>query len=115
MRRIWGSGVRLLEAKANVVEIDLVLQGQPTLEYSRDGLPEWDYAVTVQRLTHAERFEIYPATLQKRLPLASDYPRASDDRDAVLDLQGVFTRCYAEIGCFSRIDYRRDPTCAAQR
>ena len=103
-----GQRRKALEAKANVVEIDLVLQGQPTLEYSRDGLPEWDYAVTVQRLTHAERFEIYPATLQKRLPRFR-LPLASDDRDAVLDLQGVFTRCYAEIGCFSRIDYRRDP------
>src|SRR5262245_56644497 len=37
---------------ANLVEIDLILQGQPTLEYSRDGLPEWDYAVTVTRSTH---------------------------------------------------------------
>ena len=39
-------------AGANLVEIDLVLQGQPTLEYSRDGLPEWDYAITVTRSTH---------------------------------------------------------------
>src|SRR5689334_15826946 len=29
-------------AGANLVEIDLVLQGQPMLEYSRDGLPDWD-------------------------------------------------------------------------
>src|SRR4051794_19671526 len=33
----------------NLVELDLVLQGQPTLEYSREGLPDWDYAVTVTR------------------------------------------------------------------
>src|SRR3954447_10145754 len=32
---------------ASVVEIDLVLRGEPTLEYSRDRLPAWDYAVTV--------------------------------------------------------------------
>src|SRR5204863_4305399 len=31
----------------NLVEIDLILQGQPMLEYSREGLPDWDYAVTV--------------------------------------------------------------------
>src|SRR5262249_22608520 len=53
---------------ANLVEIDLVLQGQPTLEYSRDGLPDWDYAVTVTRASQPERYEIYSATLQKRLP-----------------------------------------------
>src|SRR5262249_27261336 len=38
-------------AGANLVEIDLVLQGQPLVEYSRDGLPKWDSAVTVLRST----------------------------------------------------------------
>src|SRR5262245_39459491 len=70
---------------ANLVEIDLVLQGQPTLEYSRDGLPDWDYAVTVTRSTHPARSEIYTATLQKRLPRFR-LPLAADDRDPVLDL-----------------------------
>jgi hypothetical protein len=37
------------EANASVVDIDLVLQGQPTFDFSRDGLPAWDYAVTVLR------------------------------------------------------------------
>src|ERR1700745_3510196 len=53
---------------ASLVEIDLVIQGQPMLEYSREGLPDWDYAVTVTRSTQPERYEIYTATLQKRLP-----------------------------------------------
>src|SRR4051812_40226398 len=53
-------------ASASLVEIDLVLQGQPTLEYSRDGLPDWDYAVTVTRSTQPDRYEIYTTTLQKR-------------------------------------------------
>ena len=35
--------------QAGVVEIDLVMQGRPLLTYSRDGLPEYDYAVTVTR------------------------------------------------------------------
>src|SRR5947209_4400121 len=51
-------------AHANLVEIDLVLQGQPTLEYSRDGLPDWDYAVTVTFSKKSEPYEIYTATLQ---------------------------------------------------
>jgi hypothetical protein len=100
---------KALEDKASVVEIDLVLQGRPTLDYSRDGLPEWDYAVTVVRVTHAERYEIYTATLQKRLPRFR-LPLAPGDRDAVLDLQTAFNRCYAEGGYFGRIDYRRDPS-----
>ncbi len=93
---------------ANLVEIDLVLQGQPTLEYSRDGLPEWDYAVTVTRATQPERYEIYSATLQKRLPRFR-LPLAADDRDTVLDLQASFSRCYDQGGFASKVDYRRDP------
>jgi hypothetical protein len=95
-------------ASANLVEIDLVLQGAPTLEYSRDGLPDWDYAVTVTRSTQAERFEIYTATLQKRLPRFR-LPLASDDRDTVLDLHTAFTRCYDQGGFAAKIDYKRDP------
>src|SRR5262249_8647820 len=94
---------------ANLVEIDLVLQGQPTLEYSREGLPDWSYAVTVTRATQAERYEIYTATLQKRLPRFR-LPLSPDDRDTVLDLHGAFTRCFDQ-GCFSeKINYRTDPT-----
>jgi hypothetical protein len=95
-------------ANANLVELDLVLQGQPTLEYSRDGLPDWDYAVTVTRSTQPERYEIYTATLQKRLPRFR-LPLASDDRDTVLDLHTAFTRCYDQGGFAAKIDYGRDP------
>src|SRR5262245_42535906 len=99
------------EAKAmgaNLVEIDLVLQGQPTLEYSRDGLPEWDYAVTVNRSTQMDRYEIYSVPLQKRLPRFR-LPLAADDRETVLDLQASFTRCYDQSSFATKIDYTRDP------
>lgn len=95
-------------AGANLVEIDLVLQGQPTLDYSRDGLPDWDYAVTVTRSTQPERYEIYTATIQKRLPRFR-LPLAPDDRDTVLDLQAAFARCYDQGGFMEKIDYKRDP------
>ena len=95
-------------ANANLVELDLVLQGQPTLEYSRDGLPDWDYAVTVTRASGPERFEIYTATLQKRLPRFR-LPLAADDRDTVLDLHTAFTRCYDQGGFAAKIDYAREP------
>ncbi len=95
-------------AAANLVEVDLVLQGQPTLDYSREGLPDWDYAVTVTRATQAERHEIYSATLQKRLPRFR-LPLSPDDRDTVLDLHATFTRCYDQAGFASQVDYQRDP------
>jgi len=96
---------------ASLVEIDLALQGEPTLEYSRDGLPDWDYAVTVTRSTQPERYEIYTATLQKRLPKFR-LPLASDDRDTVLDLHATFTRCYDQGDFAAKIDYQRDPAVA---
>jgi len=97
--------------QANVVEIDLVLQGQPTLDNARDGLPECAYAVTVARAAHHERYEIYATTLQKRLPRFK-LPLAADDRDTVLDLQAAFSRCYDQGGLAGMIDYRRDPALA---
>jgi hypothetical protein len=38
---------------SNLVEIDLVLHGQRTLDYSREGLPQWDYAVNSDTLDPA--------------------------------------------------------------
>jgi hypothetical protein len=94
---------------ASLVELDLVLQGQPTLEYSRDGLPDWDYAVTVTRSVRPDHYEIYTATLQKPLPRFR-LPLAHDDRDTVLDLRTAFTRCYDQGGFAAKIDYARDPS-----
>jgi hypothetical protein len=94
--------------RASLVEVDLVLQGQPMLEYSRDGLPEWDYAVTVTRSTQPEKHEIYTATLQKRLPRFR-LPLASDDRDTVVDLQTTFTRAYDQANFGSTMDYGLNP------
>jgi hypothetical protein len=83
---------------ASVVEID----------YSRDGLPEWDFAVTVTRCTQPERYEIYTSTLAKRLPRFK-VPLAPDDRDTVLDLQATFARAYDQGNFAAHVDYARDP------
>jgi hypothetical protein len=97
-----------LAQRAGVVEVDLVLQGKPTLTFARDGLPEYDYAVTVTRATAPDRYEIYTATLQKRLPKFK-VPLAPDDRDALLDLQAAFARAY-DLGNFAAsIDYKGSP------
>ena len=93
---------------ANLVEIDLVLQGQPMLDYARENLPDWDYAVTVTRATQPERHEIYTATLQKRLPRFR-LPLAADDRDTVLNLHAAFARAFDQGDFAGKIDYHRDP------
>ncbi|MCS6865515.1 MAG: DUF4058 family protein [Gemmataceae bacterium] len=94
--------------RAAVVEIDLVKQGQPLLNYSREGLPEYDYAVTVTRAYAPDRYEIYTATLQKRLPKFK-LPLATDDRDALLDLQAAFSRAYDHGHFATQIDYTQPP------
>src|SRR5262249_30241765 len=96
------------ESGASVVEIDLVLQGEPLLGYSREGLPPWDYAVTVTRGTSPERYEIYTSTLEKRLPRFR-LPLAPGERDAVVDLQEAFRQTYDDCGFGDEIDYRKDP------
>ena len=93
---------------ANIVEIDLVLQGQPTLEYCREGLPPWDYAVTLVRGEQPERYEIYTATLQTRLPRLR-VPLASSDRDIVLDLGIIMKACYDQGSFASRVNYGDPP------
>jgi hypothetical protein len=92
---------------AATVEICLVLQGKPTLSYPRDGLPDFDYAVSVTRSGSPERYEIYTTTLQKRLPKFK-LPLAPDDRDTLLDLQTAFSRAYDQT-FRNAIDYSPPP------
>ena len=85
-----------------------LLEGKALIRNSWDGLPEYDYAVTVTRATAPDRYEIYTATLAKRLPKFK-VPLAPDDRDTLLDLQAAFSRAY-DLGSFAaQIDYKGPP------
>jgi hypothetical protein len=95
-------------ARANLVEIDLVLQGTPLVEYARQGLPSWDYAVFVSRATQPDRYEIFPGTLPKPLPKFR-LPLAADDRDTILNLQAAFARAFDQGDFGEQIDYTLDP------
>jgi hypothetical protein len=90
--------------RAGIVEIDLLTQGKPMLDFSRDGLPEYDHAVTVTRGTAPDRYEIYTATVQKRLPKFK-LPLAADDRDTVLDLQVAVARAYDQGDFGKQVSY----------
>ena len=94
--------------KANVIEVDLVLEGQRLHDFSRESLPAWDYSVVVTRAARPEQYELYTATLDKRLPRFR-LPLAADDRDNVIDLQAILHRVY-DVGDFaSRVDYTTNP------
>jgi hypothetical protein len=96
-----------LAGKANLVEIDLVLQGQPLQNIAREQI-EWDYCVLVTRAVQPDKSEVYHSTLQKRLPKFK-LPLAADDRYNVIDLQPVFLRCFEQGNFAAQIDYQRDP------
>ena len=84
-------------AGTNLVEIDLLREGQPTVRVSADnlaGLRPWHYLVTVTR-RWPSRQEVYAVPLQRRLPRVA-VPLAGEDPDVPLDLQAVFTRCWDE-------------------
>jgi hypothetical protein len=94
-------------AGANVVELDLVLQGQPIFEHTRSS-PEPAYAIVVSRATRPDRTDIAEVTLQKELPRFK-LPLAGDEH-AILDLRAAFVRSYDQGGFAAKIDYGRDPS-----
>jgi hypothetical protein len=95
------------QAAAHTVELDLVVQGHSCLDVAAEGLPDFDYAITVGRSKQADRFEMYTTTVQKKLPKIR-LPLAADDRDLVVDIQGLFSRCYDRFFA-GKIDYKKDP------
>ncbi len=94
--------------RANIVEIDLVLDGQRMHDFSRENLPTWDYNVVVTRSQRPEKYDLYPANLDKRLPRFK-LPLATDDRDTVVDLQAVLHRVYDQADFTATVDYQHDP------
>jgi hypothetical protein len=82
---------------ANLIEIDLLRVGRPTVGVSQKRLATlrpWHYLVGVRRRRPA-RQEVYALPLTHRLPRVA-VPLSKDDPDVVLDLQAVFTRCWEE-------------------
>jgi hypothetical protein len=89
-RELWRGG-------ANVIEIDLLRAGRPTVNVTdgqRITLQPWHYLIAVSR-RQPRRREVYAVPLQQRLPRLA-VPLAPEDRDVTLDLQAAFTRCYDE-------------------
>jgi hypothetical protein len=91
---------------ANIVEIDLVLQGQPPRGYSPNSQADGEYAIAVSRANRQESLEAF--NLQRALPRFR-LPLAGDDRDMVVELHVVFNRAF-DLGAFSgKIDYKTAP------
>ncbi|MDY7078855.1 MAG: DUF4058 family protein [Chloroflexota bacterium] len=101
----------ILHSSAHLVEIDLLAEGLHTVALPEEGkasLPPHRYLVSVNRATDEYRFELYPISLQRRLPHIN-VPLREPDPDAVVDLQAVFTQCYDDGGYEDFVNYRRPP------
>jgi len=99
---LWSGG-------ANLVEIDLLRDGERTLRVSPEKLESlrpWQYLVAATR-RWPSREEVYAVPLQRRLPRIA-IPLAADDRDVPLDLQAAFTRCWNE-GPYPELLHYADP------
>ncbi|MCS7159756.1 MAG: DUF4058 family protein, partial [Gemmatales bacterium] len=91
----------------NLVEIDLLIQGQSPLPIDRTQLPAFDYLVCVSRSRRPDCYEVYTATLDRRLPRIR-IPMLPDDNDLVADLQELFDRTY-DRAFAQQLDYRKPP------
>jgi hypothetical protein len=91
---------------ANIVEIDLVLQGQPPRGFSPNTQAEGEFAITISRANRQESLEAF--NLQRALPRFR-MPLAGDDRDMVVELHVVFHRAF-DLGSFGeKINYKMAP------
>ena len=89
---------------ANVVEIDLLTQGDAPTPEARAGLHGRDYAVTVTRGATPGRLEVYAVAAHERLPRFR-FPLAPSERDPVVDLQRALDKA-SDRGDFSALtDY----------
>ena len=94
---------------ANIVEIDLVLQGQPPRGLTPNTQAEGEFAITISRANRQETVEAF--NLQRALPRFR-LPLAGDDRDMVVELHVVFNRAYDLAAFAGKIDYKLPPAAA---
>jgi hypothetical protein len=109
---------RILESDCNLVEIDLLRSEPRTLsipQWKLDQLEPFDYITCVNRSQLRKRFELYPTTLQQRLPRVA-VPVSAGDSDVVLDLQSALQQVIQEGRYDKRVNYDRpcDPPLAAK-
>jgi hypothetical protein len=98
----------ILASTANLVEIDLLRDGDPTVAIPGHRRRECAYGVVVSRAADRSRRDLYAIRLLDRLPRVA-IPLDETDPPVVLDLQAVLDETYVKGGFGRRIDYRQPP------
>jgi hypothetical protein len=96
-----------LARECHLIEIDLLRHGRHVLS-----VPEWrvkplqpfDSLCCINRWPVRNRFELYPRTLQERLPRLR-IPLAGEDPDAILNVQATLEQVYTEGRYNRRVRY----------
>jgi hypothetical protein len=99
-----------LEARVNLVEIDLLRAGQRVLAVPEYRVPEFaraPYRVCVWRAARPLAAEWYPISIRQRLPVVK-VPLRPTDADVPLDLQPLLDQAYVN-GSYDDTDYDADP------
>lgn len=101
----------VLRSDVNLVEIDLLRGGEPTVafpeEYKGD-LGPFHYLMVTRRAGRRTEAEVYAIPLAKPLP-SIRVPLTPPDGDAVADLQTLIERAYEAGGYDRDLDYARSP------
>ena len=101
-----------LDARVNLVEIDLTPTGERSLLCQRwEGAAQHQsvYQISAWRAAEPTQVGLYDVSLQTPLPVIRIPLRASD-ADAILDLQAVLAECYADARYDRVIDYSKPLT-----
>jgi Protein of unknown function (DUF4058) len=101
----------LLLTEANLVEIDLLRSGERVLVVPPRRLPpphRTPYEICVRRGSKPDWVEVYPVTLQQRLPRFR-IPLRPTDQDIALDLQPLIDQCYRKGRYAATVNYKADP------
>lgn len=104
----------MLKSSTNLVEIDLLHEGEHTVVVPRSNLERHEpfYSlVCVWRAASPRYCEVYFVRLQNRLPRLR-IPLLPEDPDVVLDMPTVFTRCYDAARYDLDLDYAQPPPVA---
>lgn len=104
-----------LLSRANLVELDLLRGGRPTVAIPEAYLPASDYRICLHRTraddpeTTSEQFQLFPVGLRDPLPNIGIPLRTGDD-DVTLRMGAVLARVYEAGGYGYQVDYTQPPT-----
>ncbi len=96
----------VLASDVNLVEIDLLRGGLPTVALARTYWPSSEYRVVVRRATRRDEAEAYAISLRARIPRIR-VPLRDPSEDVRVDLQSLLEQAYRDGSCDLLIDYTR--------